>query len=102
MEVALRFTKAKVTEYGRGAEGTCEYWTGQIEAIFYGNPIYPIPSGTSSEPDSDESPKSDSDSSLEPDKTTTTTAPVPFVASVWSIEYARPRKTHYSLQPCIY
>eukprot|EP00956_Cyclotella_meneghiniana_P035495 scaffold115418_cov119-Cyclotella_meneghiniana.AAC.1 len=49
-EVALRFARAKVVESGEGTDGACKYWTGQIEATFYGNPNHCIPQGAIPQP----------------------------------------------------
>ncbi|KAL3788458.1 hypothetical protein HJC23_011410 [Cyclotella cryptica] len=52
-EVALRFASAKVMPdgtLGRGADGACEYWTGEVEATFYGNPNHRVPPGTTPKP----------------------------------------------------
>lgn len=49
-EVALRFAKAEVVESGERADGACKYWTGQVEATFYGNPHHCIPQGAVPQP----------------------------------------------------
>ncbi|KAL9185485.1 hypothetical protein ACHAXT_003262 [Thalassiosira profunda] len=43
-EVALRFARAQVYDSSTKGEA-CTYWTGQVEATFYGNPSYHIPTG---------------------------------------------------------
>ncbi|KAL7555074.1 hypothetical protein ACHAWF_018696 [Thalassiosira exigua] len=47
-EVALRFARAKVHDDSR--EKAATYWTGQVEATFYGNPSYHIAPGSVPKP----------------------------------------------------
>lgn len=94
-EVALKFERAKVAAagvVGGGANGACEYWTGQVEATFYGNPTYcihpgatPIPSNESADHSGANIPSS------------SIAAPPPAVAAPVrsNVIYREPRNTYY-------
>lgn len=97
-EVALRFARARVDASGT-RETAAAYWTGQVEATFYGNPSCRIPPGSSPTPysrDGQVQPQP-TDSSNNDNRTATVTPvnEVPTVIDVPKVTYTARKTTYY-------
>ena len=89
-EVALRFARAQV--HGGSTKGeACEYWTGQVDVTFWGNPSYRTPPGILPKPYK----PAKSEENRAGSQVAAPVVPAPLAPVVMPVTYAAPKNTYF-------